>query len=55
MGAGSKLLNLFLNPFTRMGGKLGGILSRVGTVIANSPLGKVENLIGAGFGKITKL
>lgn len=36
--------------FTRMG----GILSGVGTVIANSPLGKVGNLIGAGFGKITK-
>lgn len=54
MGAGSKLLNLFLSPFTRMGGKLGGILSGVGTVIANSPLGKVGNLIGAGFGKITK-
>ena len=51
MGAGSKLLNLFLSPFTRMGGKLGGILSGVGTIIANSPLG---NLIGAGFGKITK-
>ena len=30
------------------------ILSGVGTVIANSPLGKVGNLIGAGFGKITK-
>lgn len=54
MGAGSKLLNLFLSPFTRMGGKLGGILSGVGTVIANSPLGKIGNLIGAGFGKITK-
>lgn len=54
MGAGSKLLNLFLSPFTRMGSKLGGILSGVGTVIANSPLGKVGNLIGAGFGKITK-
>lgn len=54
MGAGSKLLNLFLSPFTRMGGKLGGILSGVGTIIANSRLGKVGNLIGAGFGKITK-
>lgn len=54
MGAGSKLLNLFLSPFTRMGGKLGGILSGVGTIIANSPLGKVGNIIGAGFGKITK-
>lgn len=53
-GTGSKLLNLFLTPFTRMGGRLGGILSGVGTVIANSPLGKVGNLIGAGFGKITK-
>lgn len=40
--------------FERMGGKLGGILSGVGTVIANSPLGKVGNLVGAGFGKITK-
>lgn len=51
---GVKRFNLFLSPFTRMGGKLGGILSGVGTVIANSPLGKVGNLIGAGFGKITK-
>ncbi len=50
MGAGSKLLNLFLSPFTRMGGKLGS-MSGVGTVIANSPLGKVGNLVGAGLGK----
>ena len=53
-GAGSKLLNLFLTPFTRMGGRLGGILSGLGGIVANSPLGKVGNLIGAGFGKITK-
>ena len=48
MGAGSKLLNLFLSPFTRMGGKLGGILSGVGTVIANSPLACKCNHTGKG-------
>lgn len=31
-----------------------GILSGLGGIVANSPLGKVGNLIGAGFGKITK-
>ena len=40
--------------FERMGGRLGGILSGLGGIVANSPLGKVGNLIGAGFGKITK-
>lgn len=52
--AGSKVLNLFLSPFTKMGGKLGGILSKAGAVITKTPLGKIGNLIGAGFGKITK-
>lgn len=52
--AGSKVLNLFLSPFSRMGGRLGGIMSGIGTIIANSPLGKIGKIIGAGFGKITK-
>jgi TP901 family phage tail tape measure protein len=52
-GAGSKVLSLFLSPFTKIGGKLGSIFSGVGSIIANSPLGKIGSLIGKGFGKIT--
>ena len=50
---GGKLLSALLQPFTLLGGKLGGILSSVGGVIARSPLGMIGRVIGAGFGKIT--
>lgn len=53
IGAGSKVLNLFISPFAKMGGKLGTVLSGMGTVITNSPIGKIGKVIGKGFGKIT--
>lgn len=58
-GAGTKMLGLFLKPFSLIGGKLGPILGTAGTAIANSPLGKVGSLITKGitgaFSKATTL
>ena len=58
-GAGTKMLGLFLKPFSLIGGKLGPILGTVGTAIANSPLGKVGGFITKGitgaFSKATTL
>ena len=51
--AGSQMLTLLLKPFSTMGGRLGGILSGLGGVIAKSPLGMVGSVIGKGLGKIT--
>lgn len=58
-GAGTKMLGLFLKPFSLIGGKLGPMLGTVGTAIANSPLGKVGGFITKGitgaFSKATTL
>ena len=48
-GAGTKMLGLFLKPFSMIGGKLGPILGTVGTAIANSPIGKVGSFITRGI------
>lgn len=50
-GAGSKMLGFILTPFKAMGGRLGGLLSGLGSVIANSPLGKIGSVIMGGISK----
>lgn len=53
MGSGlGKVAGLVLKPFTLLGGKLGGILSGLGPVIARSPLGSIGKFVTAGFGKL---
>ena len=53
MGSGlGKVAGLVLKPFSLLGGKLGGILSGLGSVIAKSPLGSIGKFITAGFGKL---
>ena len=47
-----KVAGLVLKPFSLLGGKLGGILSGLGSVIAKSPLGSIGKFITAGFGKL---
>lgn len=54
-GTGSKMLGFLLKPFTAIGGRLGGILSGLGGVIARSPLGTIGKVIGGGFSKLTGL
>lgn len=54
-GTGSKMLGFLLKPFTAIGGRLGGILSSLGGVIARSPLGTIGKVIGGGFSKLTGL
>ncbi len=54
-GTGSKLLSLLLKPFGNIGGALGGILSKVGGVILNSPLGSIGKVIASSFGKLGTL
>lgn len=54
-GTGSKMLGFLLKPFTAIGGRLGGILSGLGGIIARSPLGTIGKVIGGGFGKLTGL
>lgn len=51
--AGSQMLTLLIKPFSAIGGRLGGVLSGLGGIIARSPLGTIGNVIGKGFGKIT--
>lgn len=53
--AGSTMLGYLLKPFTAIGGRLGGMLSGLGGVIARSPLGTIGKFIGAGFSKATTL
>lgn len=48
-GAGSTMLNFILKPFTAIGGRLGGALSGLGSVIANSPIGKIGGFITRGI------
>ena len=50
-GAGSKMLGYILTPFKAIGGRLGGLLSGLGSVIANSPLGKIGSIIMGGISK----
>lgn len=50
-GAGSKMLGYILTPLKAMGGRLGGILSGLRSVIANSPLGRIGSLITGGISK----
>lgn len=50
-GAGSKMLGYILTPFKAIGGRLGGLLSGMGSVIANSPLGKIGSIITGGISK----
>lgn len=53
MGSGlGKAAGLVLKPFSLLGGKLGGILSGLGPVIAKSPLGSIGKFVAAGFGKL---
>lgn len=54
-GTGSKMLGFLLKPFTALGGRLGGILSGLGGVIARSPLGTIGKVIGGSFSKLTGL
>lgn len=54
-GTGSKLLSLLLKPFGNIGGALGGILSKVGGIILNSPLGSIRKVIASSFGKLGTL
>lgn len=54
-GLGSKAVGLIIKPFSLLGGKLGGILSGLGGIIARSPLGSIGKFIGAGFGKLGTL
>lgn len=51
--AGSQMLAFLIKPFSAIGGRLGGILSGLGGIIVNSPLGKIGSFIGKGLGKIT--
>ena len=51
--AGSQIVTFMLKPFSKMGTKLGGILSGLSQIIINSPLGTVGSLIGKGFSRIT--
>lgn len=53
--AGSTMLGYLLKPFTAIGGRLGGMLSGLGGIIARSPLGTIGKFIGAGFSKATTL
>ncbi len=50
-GAGSKMLGYILTPFKAIGGRLGGLLSGLGSVIANSPLGRIGSIITGGISK----
>lgn len=50
-GTGSKMLGYILTPFQAIGGRLGGILSNIGGVIANSPLGRIGTFITSGISK----
>lgn len=50
-GAGSKMLGYILTPFKAIGGRLGGLLSGLGSVIANSPLGRIGSFITGGISK----
>lgn len=53
--AGSQMLGFVLQPFLSIGGRLGGILSGLGSIIVRSPLGMIGRVIGAGFGQIATL
>lgn len=53
--AGGKLVAALLKPFGAIGGTLGGLLSGIGSIIINSPLGTIGNVIASGFGKIGSL
>lgn len=50
-GAGSKMLGYILTPFKAINGKLGSLLSGLGNVIANSPLGRIGSFIIGGISK----
>lgn len=50
-GAGLKMLDYILAPFKAIGGRLGGLLSGLGKVIANSPLGRIGAFITGGISK----
>lgn len=50
-GAGSRMVGFILTPFKAIGGRLGGVLSGLGSVIANSPLGRIGAVIGGGISK----
>lgn len=50
-GAGSKMLGYILTPFKAIGGKLGGLMSGLGSVIANSPIGRIGSFITGGISK----
>ena len=50
-GAGSKMLGYILTPFRAIGGRLGGVLSGLGSVIINSPLGRIGSFITGGISK----
>lgn len=52
--AGSKMLGYILSPFKAVGSKLGTILSGWGSMIANSPVGKIGSLITSGISKAFK-
>lgn len=54
-GVGVQLIGFITRPFGLIGGKLGGILSTLGGVIMNSPLGKIGSLIAGSIGKITSV
>ena len=53
---GTSFSKKILTPFKAIGGKIGGVLSGLGGVIANSPLGRVGSFITGGisraFGKV---
>ncbi|MCA5576567.1 phage tail tape measure protein [Enterocloster clostridioformis] len=51
-GVGSSILSVIIKPFSLLGGKLGGILSGLGGVIARSPLGTIGKFVASGIGKI---
>ncbi len=50
-GAGSRMVGFILTPFKAIGDRLGGVLSGLGSVIANSPLGRIGAVIGGGISK----
>lgn len=50
---GGRLLEAFLKPFSKIGGRIGMLLADTGTFILKSPLGRAGKIIGSGFGKIT--
>lgn len=52
---GSNAVTFLIKPFTTLGGKLSGVLSGLGGVIAKSPLGTIGKVIGAGFSKLGSL